>query len=604
MLNVLRAGSKRTKAIWWALIVITVVTFLGGFVFLLGSGLSSGFNARASGAVGTVNNEAVSRNEFMNTVGEQRANYKRQYGSDASDRDAKMLEVQAWRSLVYQRLLSQQAKSAGMTVGDAEIVLALKTTPPPMLQNQPTFQTDGKFDYAKYQQALNDPNNNWAPFEQLMREQLPTRKFQERLLASVKVSEPELLDVFKQRFDRIDATIVQIPPDMGGEAPKVTDADLERVFAKHKGRFTASARTELEVLTVPKKYGEEEIRAAREMADGLARRARGGEDFALLARDYSEGPAADRGGVIDRAFTVKDFETSIGAKVAALAPGDVADPFQDLSRFVIIRRLPPDSTTPPEGFRIAQIVVRVRPNEEQMRAQFDQIRKWRVQASRTGLGKVAAANGLATSTTGPYDIDNTPQQLYPVPEAAEWGLTAKLKEVSQVFEGSDDYVIVQVMRQEPAGLAKRAEVEQPLRQFAEMEARVQRAKPKADAVAQALSQGRSLEEAAAQAGVQAAKASSVTRATPDPRIANAPEVVGALFGAAPGKVVGPFETVNGWFFARVDQAMAADTAAFVTSKPQLMGELLERRQRAFLGSFLAELRQKAKIEDLRSDGAN
>ena len=173
-----------------------------------------------------------------------------------------------------------------------------------------------------------------------------------------------------------------------------------------------------------------------------------------------------------------------------------------------------------------------------------------------------------------------------------------------MFEGSDDYVIVQVMRQEPAGLAKRAEVEQPLRQFAEMEARVQRAKPKADAVAQALSQGRSLEEAAAQAGVQAAKASGVTRATPDPRIANAPEVVGALFGAAPGKVVGPFETVNGWFFARVDQAMAADTAAFVTSKPQLMGELLERRQRAFLGSFLAELRQKAKIEDLRSDGAN
>ena len=242
MLNVLRAGGKRTKAIWWALIVITVVTFLGGFVFLLGSGLSSGFSAKASGAVGTVNDEAVSRNEFMNTLGEQRANYKRQYGTDASDRDAKMLEVQAWRSLVYQRLLSQQAKSAGMSVGDAEVVLALKTTPPSMLQNEPSFQTNGQFDYAKYQQALSDPNNNWAPFEQLMREQLPTRKFQERLLASVKVSELELEDAFKQRFDRIDATIVQIPPDMGGEAPKVTDADLattlRSTFARQNGAIT------------------------------------------------------------------------------------------------------------------------------------------------------------------------------------------------------------------------------------------------------------------------------------------------------------------------------------------------------------------------------
>ena len=604
MLNVLRAGGKRTKAIWWALIVITVVTFLGGFVFLLGSGLSSGFSAKASGAVGTVNDEAVSRNEFMNTLGEQRANYKRQYGTDASDRDAKMLEVQAWRSLVYQRLLSQQAKSAGMSVGDAEVVLALKTTPPSMLQNEPSFQTNGQFDYAKYQQALSDPNNNWAPFEQLMREQLPTRKFQERLLASVKVSELELEDAFKQRFDRIDATIVQIPPDMGGEAPKVTDADLDRVFAKNKGRFTASARTELEVLSVPKKYGEEEIRAAREMADGLARRARSGEDFALLARDYSEGPAADRGGVIDRAFSPSDFEPAIGAKVAALAPGDVADPFQDMSRFVIIRRLPPDSTTPPGGLKIAQIVVRVRPNEEQTRAQFEQIRKWRAQAGRTGLGKVAAANGFATSTTGPYDIDNTPQQLYPVPEAADWGLTAKLKEVSPVFDGTDEYVVVQVIRQEPAGVAKRAEIEQPLRQFAEMEARVQRSKATADAVSQAVSQGRSLEEAAAAAGVGASRAAAFTRVSPDPRISNAPEVVGALFGSAPGKVVGPFETVNGWFLARVDQAVPADIAAFAAAKTQLMSELLERRQRAFLGSYLAELRQKAKIEDMRSDAAN
>ena len=604
MLNVLRAGGKRTKAIWWALIVITVVTFLGGFVFLLGSGLSSGFNAKATGAVGVVNDEAVTRNEFMNTLGEQRANYKRQYGSDASDRDAKMLEVQAWRSLVYQRLLSQQAKRAGMSVGDAEVVLALKTTPPTMLQSEPSFQTDGQFDYAKYQQALSDPKNNWAPFEQMMREQLPTRKFQERLLASVKVSELELLDAYRQRFDRVDATIVQIPPDMGGEAPKVTDADLDRVFAKHKGRFTASARTELEVLSVPKKYGEEEIRAAREMADGLVRRARSGEDFALLARDYSEGPSADRGGVIDRAFSPSDFEPTIGAKVAALAPGEVADPFQDLSRFVIIRRMPPDSTTPPGGLKIAQIVVRVRPNEEQMRTQFEQIRKWRAEASRQGLGKVAATNALATSVTGPFDLDNTPQQLYAVPEAADWGLTAKVKEVSPVFEGTDDYVVVQVIRQEPAGVAKREEIEQPLRQFAEMEARVQRAKPKADALAQALSQGRPLEEAAAAAGVQATPAAGFTRAAPDPRITNVPEVLGALFGSAPGKVVGPFETVNGWFFARVDQKVPADTSAFIASKPQLMSELLERRQRAFLGSFLAELRQKSKIQDLRSDAAN
>jgi hypothetical protein len=39
-------------------------------------------------------------------------------------------------------------------------------------------------------------------------------------------------------------------------------------------------------------------------------------------------------------------------------------------------------------------------------------------------------------------------------------------------------------------------------------------------------------------------------------------------------------------------------------KPQMMGEMLEKRQRAFLGAYLGELRRKAKIQDLRVDTSN
>jgi len=38
MLRFLRMGNKRTKTIWWVLIIVTVATFVGGFVFLLGAG--------------------------------------------------------------------------------------------------------------------------------------------------------------------------------------------------------------------------------------------------------------------------------------------------------------------------------------------------------------------------------------------------------------------------------------------------------------------------------------------------------------------------------------------------------------------------------------
>ena len=600
MLRFLRTGNKRTKMIWWSLIVITVVTFLGGFVFLLGSGLGNGFGARASGAVGTVGDLHVTRDEYTTALAEQRENYKRQYGTEPADRDLKMLEVQTWRSLVYQRLLAQEAQRAGIRATDAEIVMALKSSPPTMLQSAPAFQTDGKFDYAKYQQALSDPSNDWSGFEQMMREQLPTRKFQERMISSIKVPETEMQQAYHQRFDRVDGTVVQIGPDMAGEAPKIGEAELQKAFEKHKGRFTTAAHTELEVAIIPKKIGPAETKVAKDLADDLVRRARAGEDFAQLARDYSEGPGAEAGGVIERSFSPSDFEPTIAARITPLPIGGLTEAFQDVSRYVIIKRMPPDSTTAPGGMRIAQIVVKVKPDEEELRQQQEKIMAWRKQAKKDGLGKVAAANGLATFTTGAYDANNTPQQLYGVPEAADWGLTAKLREVSPVFESADDFVLVQVIKQEPAGEPKRADIEPALRQIAEIEARIARAKPKADAVAAALKSGKSLEEAAAAAGVEVFKVSGVTRVSPDPRLGNAPEAIGAMFGGKPGQVSGPIETVSGWYFVRADQVTPADMAAYVAMKQQILSEILEKRQRAFFSGYLTELRTKAKIQDLRN----
>src|SRR5262245_53929536 len=103
MLQYLRMGNKRIKLVWWILIVVTVATFLGGFVFILGSGLDSSSRAKASGAVGTVNGEAVSRNDYTFALQEQREAFKRQYNTEPGEQDLRMLETQAWRGLVSQK---------------------------------------------------------------------------------------------------------------------------------------------------------------------------------------------------------------------------------------------------------------------------------------------------------------------------------------------------------------------------------------------------------------------------------------------------------------------------------------------------------------------
>ena len=93
----------------------------------------------------------------------------------------------------------------------------------------------------------------------------------------------------------------------------------------------------------------------------------------------------------------------------------------------------------------------------------------------------------------------------------------------------------------------------------------------------------------------------MTRAQPDARLNGVPEVQGALWGAKPGQVVGPIRTPGGWYFGRLDAISAPSDSLWNDQvKGQITTEILSKRQRAFFDGYIAMLRQKAKIQDLRS----
>ena len=602
MLRFLRGATHHTKTIWWVLIFLTVGSFLLGFVFLLGSGLGNSRGDRRAGVIGVVNGQRIMVDEYQTAINNQRETYKQQYGVEPADRDERMVEVQAWRGLVMEKLMNDEAKRLGIPAYDKEVVLTLESSPPSQLASQPVFQTNGKFDPSKYQQALRDPKNNWGPFEEMTRQQLPVKKLQERLMSSIKLSQPELMDLFHDRYDKANVTIVQVPAAPDSTIPAPTEADIDRAFQQHKGRFMSDDRVQLEVLIQPKQLGDEEKRAAHELAQSLVNRARGGEDFAGLARDYSEGPNADKGGVVDRWFQPSEFGPDMGPKIAALNVGQVSDPFQDGTRFVVVKVTEKTPPAPPAGpaLKIAQLVIKIRPNDATVADQYAQLKKLRDRASRIGLGRAAAERGLATMRTEWFDLNGSPQALYGIPEAGDWGLTAKLNEVSQVYVGIDELGIVQVAAKRPAGPPPREEITDPLRQLARLDARVTKSKPAADAIASAIAGGATLESAAKSAGITPSKIEGLTRDRPDPRLGGAPEFVGALFHAPTGRVVGPVRGVNGWYFGRLDGVTPADTSQFMKMRTSLTTEVLQRRQQNFLIGYLSTVRNKAKVDDQRA----
>jgi peptidyl-prolyl cis-trans isomerase D len=604
MLKYLRMGNKRTKMIWWILVVVTVFTFVGGFIFLFGAGFDSSYQAQVAGALGTVNGEPITRVDFQNALNEQREAYRQRFKAEPGEQEGQMIEAQAWRSLVNQHLLTQQAKKLGLRAYDREVVLTLQAAPPQILSTIPDFQTNGQFDPTKYAAALRNPNINWAPFEQLVRDQLPVRKLQERLVASIKLSQPELQEAYQQRFERAALSLVVIPPAFDSPVAAPGEAELDRAYQKHRGRFNAPERVALEILSLPKRYSEEEIRVAREQAQSLVERARRGEDFAALARDFSEGPGADKGGELDRIFQPTEFGPELAPKLAAMQKGDISDPIMEPGRFIIVKVLErvsdPASPSPSPGIKLAQILIRVRRSEDTQREQLEELGALRARAQRVGLAKAATEKGLTTARTPFFPFGATPPQLYDVPEVADWAFGTKPGGLSPIHEASDFFLIAQIAERRDAGPAPKEDVIEQLRQLAEVDARMQAARPKADQVIQATAQGRSLEQAATGAGLAAAEAAPMTRVQPDPRLASSPEAIGAAFGAPLGRVVGPFEGPAGWIILRVNSRAPADTAAFEQIKGQVTTDVLSRKQNEFMQSWVMSQRRGAKIKDLRS----
>lgn len=611
MLDILRSGNKRIKTIWWVLIVLTVLSFVGGFIFLGGVGRDSSTQARIAGAVGSINGEKVSLAQWQAALDEARMSYRQRYGVEPQDRDIKVVEQQAWRTLVNERMFAQQARKTGLRATDNDVLVGMRTNPPTILLASPSFQTDGKFDITKYQQALANPGNNWAPFEDMLRQQIPVRKLQERLMSSLKLTQPELQSAFRERFDRAAATIVTVPAADTGRA-KGDEAELTRIYNEYKSRMAAGARTQLEVLVVPKQFGPDETKAAMDMARSLYDRAQKGEDFGQLARDYSEGPNAEKGGVIDRWLMPQELGTMIGAAVQVKKPGELIEPVQEGGRVLLLKLLDPaqdtsSAKTPPPGpgaVKLAQIVIKVRPAPEALRAQLRAAQAIADRAKSVGLSKAATEKGMSTMKTGFYDANNAPPQLFAVPEAADWGLSAKKDAVSQVFDGQDEFVIAQVTMQHAAGPPSRDEVGEQLKLIADAEHRVDMAKPKADQLAAALKGGQSLEDAAKALGLTPV-AVQTNRAQPDPRFSGAPELLGMLFGAPRGKILGPVRSSQGWLFARAEGVTAAPDTMFNDAlKGQLTNEVLSKRQRTFFDGYLEKLRTSSQITDARTSSSN
>jgi peptidyl-prolyl cis-trans isomerase C len=101
--------------------------------------------------------------------------------------------------------------------------------------------------------------------------------------------------------------------EVAQERSKVGEEEIQAYYREHKDRFMQPERIRARqiLILVPPNAGPDKEKEARKKAEEALRRVKGGEDFAEVAKQMSEGPAASRGGDLgyfSRGRMVPEFE--------------------------------------------------------------------------------------------------------------------------------------------------------------------------------------------------------------------------------------------------------------------------------------------------------
>jgi peptidyl-prolyl cis-trans isomerase D len=247
---------------------------------------------------------------------------------------------QIGQSMVSQRLMMEEASRLGVAVTDQEIVDWVRGDTPPEDLRRNFVDSTGQFRRDVYDQFLSNPNQylrdpegsdanygtKWlAEYEQSLRQRRLQEKMQSVVLASVGVTEGELLRRFSDQNQRLSAIVALVD---AGSAVKdsdvtVTDADLRTYYDDNIESYKVPASRTLKYAVFQVGATAADSTARIDEMNDLARKARAGADFLDLASMYSEN--RDSGAY----FKHGELAAGLESEVFAARPGDVVGPLND-----------------------------------------------------------------------------------------------------------------------------------------------------------------------------------------------------------------------------------------------------------------------------------
>jgi peptidyl-prolyl cis-trans isomerase D len=590
-------------------------------------------------SVAQVNDEAISYEEFQKAYERLANQYRDQFGGNIPKGLLENLDLegQALEQLIQRSLLRQGASEMGIIVSDLEVQQAV--------EKMEAFRSDDSFNVEQYKNILSSSGMTPTSFEDTMRTDLLAGKVLEYLSRFTKLTPLEVNDQFNFDNEEIKIEYVSFKGSNFTEKVETGEEQLKAYYEENKANYMTDPQVKLSFLVFPynpenkpeitdeelesyyrqnfSTYSTPEQRRARhilfktseedsvdilgdkmDLAIKVLELAQSGEDFAELAKQYSEGPTAPKGGDLgsfSRGRMVKPFEDA----AFSLEEGEISDIVESEFGYHIIKldKIEPANTRTLEEVR-SEIEPKLQAQKSRELAFTQSTEAYENIILAGSLDKFSQKSEIAVEQTD-FFTRKSPEKsgskvgMVTDPSFLNAAFSLNKGELSSLIETPQGYAIIFATDKKEPETALYEDVEAQVQDDYVSAKSEAMAKEFADAMLGALKEEGSIGFAAAAAKFDMTPEASdyITRGVP--LSSSLPsQIVSKGFELSeenpyPDEVVSTNSTS---YVFRVMEKRSPSPELFSKKEEEFRTALLERKKSAILASWLANVRDKAEIE--------
>ena len=241
-------------------LAISIIVALGLLSFIIDPGqIESAVRSMSSKYdVGKINGKSVSYNDFQEDVERFTRLSELMTGNSAtSEEEHAQIRDAAWQSLIDKFLFVKEAKDAGITVGEAEMLdLTTGANPSPIIaQNAMFLDANGNFDpdmVVDFVRLVNT-DDNYKLYWNYLQTTVYTQQFYQKYGALFNASSYQnplmLRRAIAENNETTDVDFVMVPLVYANDSTiVVTDSEIKDYYNAHKDFFRQSASRDLEYV--------------------------------------------------------------------------------------------------------------------------------------------------------------------------------------------------------------------------------------------------------------------------------------------------------------------------------------------------------------------